>query len=297
MLKRTITGFFILLVLAGMTALRMFSRVFFDALVLVLSYGCIVETFMAFKIVDKKFLKFPIFLLPVGFWAIFRYTSEPLVWCLVALFGVLVITVIADLAITRSTYIGEGNDINTTTISRPLDLTQTTVSVAIYPTFLIAFLFGINYLGIGLGYVGIIMVFAISIFTDVFAYCFGVMFGKNGTKFAPTISPNKSVVGSVFGLLGGLVAGGLGWVFFYQFGWFNALGHLTLGWSIGLFALLAVLGSVITQIGDLVSSAFKRRAGLKDFGTIFPGHGGFMDRIDGQMFNFALVYVLFMLIV
>lgn len=297
MLKRTITGLVILVVLAGFTALRLVSPLFFDVLVLVLSYGAIVEMFMAYKVVDKKFFKLPLFVLPLGFWAIFRWTNQPLIWCLVALLGVFVLAQTAELFGNAQRRKMASGEINATGEKPALEFTQTTMSVSAYPVSLIAFFFGINYLGLGLGFVGIIMVFAVSIFTDVFAYCFGMMLGRKGAKLAPEISPKKSVVGAVFGFVGGLVAGGLGWLMFYHFGWFNALSGLTLGWSIALFAILGACGSLLTQFGDLVASAFKRRVGLKDYGSIFPGHGGIMDRIDGQMFNAVLVYLVFTLII
>ena len=56
-----------------------------------------------------------------------------------------------------------------------------------------------------------------------------------------------------------------------------------------------MFGTFLTQFGDLVASAYKRKAGIKDFGSIFPGHGGVMDRVDGSMFNALLVFVVFVL--
>ena len=56
------------------------------------------------------------------------------------------------------------------------------------------------------------------------------------------------------------------------------------------FLIIGVVGSFITQLGDLIASAYKRKHGIKDFSNVFPGHGGFMDRVDGLMFNSVLIY-------
>jgi phosphatidate cytidylyltransferase len=105
---------------------------------------------------------------------------------------------------------------------------------------------------------------AIVVATDVGAYFAGRSIG--GPKLAPTISPNKTWAG----LIGGVACAGVAGV---------ALAHLLdvprqLAGFAGLLAIAA-------QAGDLYESAMKRRAGVKDSGSILPGHGGVMDRVDG----------------
>lgn len=99
---------------------------------------------------------------------------------------------------------------------------------------------------------------------DIGAYFAGRTIG--GPKLAPRVSPNKTWAG----LGGGVVAAGL-------FGW--AL-HTWAGLPWQLAAASPVL-AVLAQLGDLYESALKRRAGVKDSGTILPGHGGVLDRLDG----------------
>jgi len=116
---------------------------------------------------------------------------------------------------------------------------------------------------------------------DIAALYIGKNFGKH--KLAPRLSPNKtwegaiaSVVGSVF-FGTALVLGGNA---------FNAYtGNTTLSFiqPVGQLALLAVLVNIAAQIGDLVESAVKRGAGVKDSGTMLPGHGGMLDRIDALL--------------
>ena len=106
---------------------------------------------------------------------------------------------------------------------------------------------------------------------DTGAYFIGSLFGK--TKLLPTISPKKTVEGAV----GGWVVGaGLSFLFAVF-----VIKNMNL--------LLIILGClwlpIISQIGDLAFSAIKRHFNIKDFSNIFPGHGGFMDRIDSLIFN------------
>ncbi len=102
--------------------------------------------------------------------------------------------------------------------------------------------------------------------TDIFAYVAGRSIG--GPKLAPRISPNKTWAGLGGGVVGAAVLGGL-------VAWWLDLGlpFLALGGLMGLIA----------QGGDLYESWVKRRRGVKDSGTILPGHGGVLDRLDGLM--------------
>jgi phosphatidate cytidylyltransferase len=61
--------------------------------------------------------------------------------------------------------------------------------------------------------------------------------------------------------------------------------------SLVVLLIIGFVGAYITQLGDLVASALKRKVGIKDFSNVFPGHGGFMDRVDGLMFVSVFVYV------
>lgn len=104
--------------------------------------------------------------------------------------------------------------------------------------------------------------------TDVAAYATGRLVG--GPKLAPPISPNKTWSGFIGGITAaGFISAGVAW-------WIGA-DMIRLGLS-GL-----MLG-IVAQIGDLTESALKRSFGVKDSGTLIPGHGGIMDRIDGLVF-------------
>ena len=109
--------------------------------------------------------------------------------------------------------------------------------------------------------------------TDIFAYFTGYFFGKH--KLIPEISPKKTVEGSIGGMLFCVIA-------FLCFGFF-AQRETGTAPDYVLLGVLGLLVSVLSQIGDLFASLLKRERGIKDFGNIFPGHGGIMDRFDSVL--------------
>jgi len=111
---------------------------------------------------------------------------------------------------------------------------------------------------------------------DIGAYVFGVKFGK--TKLAPTLSPNKSLQGSIGGLLFSVCTACA-----FQFILPNTPVYVLL--TCGLF------GGFLGQIGDFFESLIKRVSGVKDSGTIMPGHGGILDRLDGVLLASPLFYL------
>ena len=121
-----------------------------------------------------------------------------------------------------------------------------------------------------------IFLIAIVILTDSAAYFAGRLFGKR--KLAPKISPKKTVEGAIGGWLAG--AG-----FAIGFGLMNHL--FTERW---ILIVLAIGLPILSQVGDLVASSMKRKYGIKDYGKLFPGHGGVMDRVDSQLLAAVLIY-------
>jgi phosphatidate cytidylyltransferase len=119
------------------------------------------------------------------------------------------------------------------------------------------------------GFEGLFFLFAIVWLTDIGAYIAGRTVG--GPRLAPAISPGKTWAGALGGLLLA-VAGG-----------YWGAGFMANPPPLGAIAL-AICLSLATQCGDLFESWVKRRFGKKDSGTIVPGHGGILDRIDGLLF-------------
>lgn len=111
---------------------------------------------------------------------------------------------------------------------------------------------------------------------DIGAYAFGTLFGK--TKIAPLLSPKKSLQGCLGGLLFSTMTAGL---------FSLALPAAPLG----ILLTLGFFGGLLGQIGDFFESLIKRIAGVKDSGSIMPGHGGVLDRLDGVYFASPLFFV------
>ena len=102
---------------------------------------------------------------------------------------------------------------------------------------------------------------------------------------APVLSPKKSVEGAVGGVAGAALLGVI-----YAFA-------VNGGNSVPQFALICAAGAVISMIGDLAASAIKRDKGIKDYGTLIPGHGGILDRFDSVIFTAPVIYFLHLLLV
>lgn len=126
------------------------------------------------------------------------------------------------------------------------------------------------------GFTAIIFLFAVVWSTDIGAYFNGRALG--GPKLAPRFSPNKTWSGAIGGAAAA-VAGGI------------LVASLVAPAGSLIVPLLALLLSVVSQIGDLGESWVKRRFGAKDSGKLLPGHGGVLDRVDGLVAAAALLYI------
>src|SRR5690554_362422 len=126
--------------------------------------------------------------------------------------------------------------------------------------------------------------------TDSFAYLIGTKFGKN--KLCPDISPNKTKEGALGGLLAGGVIGTIA-AFLLQVVGFQESAPLYFKIIVILFIFVfSIIISFAVQLGDLVASKLKRSYEISDFGNIFPGHGGVLDRFDSLIFAGAVYYVI-----
>lgn len=142
-------------------------------------------------------------------------------------------------------------------------------------------MFQIEQFGIYLIFYGLICALA----TDSGAQLAGMAFGKH--KMSPNISPKKTVEGAIGGLIFSLILNAVAMILY------NRLADFKMD-EFAVTVLLAVClpVSFLGMMGDLSASVLKRNFGVKDFGKIFPGHGGVMDRFDSSMFTLPVTYAL-----
>ena len=289
MLKRTVTAVCLIALLIGLFALSYFvdhGNIFLDLFIWILLVGAVREMYFCMQEAGFKLFRVPL--------AIFLVTSYPvmylmehftgqgflgLVICFAAsVFAALVVFTFAD---------PERNHAK--------DLFAT-VFVMVYPGFIIslAWMLVQRYSAV----YAIPFAIFLPVGADTFAYWFGSMIG--GKKLCPTISPKKTVAGFVGGLFGGMLVSVIMFLLFEQFALFPRAGYVPFTdatWSSALIYLaIGLVGSLAGQLGDLAASRLKRALGIKDFGKIFPGHGGIMDRFDSIMAGIIVLLVSFTII-
>ncbi len=125
----------------------------------------------------------------------------------------------------------------------------------------------------------IALLMAVIIASDVFAYFVGQAIGRH--KLAPQVSPGKTIEGAIGGLIGAAIASAV------------VANQMFASQPMGLIVMVGVLAAVAGIVGDLLESLFKRYVGAKDSGTLFPGHGGALDRMDAFLLAAPLVYAFF----
>lgn len=166
-----------------------------------------------------------------------------------------------------------------------------TVYVFGYPKYessqIMAAMFGFVYVAVMLSYIwktrmlpngvfDVWLIFLCSWGCDTCAYCVGVLIGKH--KMAPVLSPKKSIEGAVGGVAGAMLLG--------------AAYAAATGGSVWAYVIICGVGALISMVGDLAASAVKRQTGIKDYGTLIPGHGGILDRFDSVIFTAPIIFFL-----
>lgn len=289
MLKRTITAVCLIALLIGLFALSYFvehGNIFLDLFIWILLTGAVREMYFCMQEAGFKLFRVPL--------AVFLVTSYPvmylmehftgqgflgLVLCFAAgVFAALVVFTFAD---------PERNHAK--------DLFAT-VFVMVYPGFLIslAWMLVQRYSAV----YAIPFAIFLPVGADTFAYWFGSMIG--GKKLCPSISPKKTVAGFVGGLFGGMLVAVIMFLLFEQFTLLPKSGYVPFTdatWKSALIYLaIGLVGALAGQLGDLAASRIKRALGIKDFGKIFPGHGGIMDRFDSIIAGIIVLLVSFSIV-
>ena len=133
-----------------------------------------------------------------------------------------------------------------------------------------------------IGMLNVFLPLAISFGSDTFALFAGMLCGKH--KLAPKVSPKKTVEGAIGGLIGGVI----GVTLLHLIA--SSLGRIILQSPLQIL-VYGIVGSAISQIGDLSFSVIKREFGVKDYGHLLPGHGGILDRFDSVTFAAPAVWL------
>lgn len=173
------------------------------------------------------------------------------------------------------------------------DLLATIFSL-IYPMALMSLAFALSRVFPCGGTFAISFAIFLPVFSDTFAYLVGSTLGKR--KLCPSISPKKTVAGAIGGLLGSVLCAV---TFFLLFDLYAVIpvGYVSFSDSVAVravvFVVLGIVGGVLAEIGDLAASRIKRTINIKDFGNIFPGHGGVLDRLDSIMFTLVMFFTAF----
>lgn len=129
----------------------------------------------------------------------------------------------------------------------------------------------------------ILIAVMISVATDAFAFFAGKVIGRN--KIFPIISPNKTLEGTIGGVLSSVMINSLMITLIFQ----NSLKTL----DVIMLTLMIFICAVAAVFGDLLISSIKRQANLKDTGSLIPGHGGLLDRIDSHILCIPVFFVLY----
>ncbi len=275
MLKRSLTALVLVAFVVVMLYFGAQNYILLDMLIMAFTVIGSYEMYRSFRRAGYINACIPVIVLCIGIypmWHFFRFPGLAIIFAATVLLSLAIFTFKREMTM---------NDLMATIFS------------LIYPFVLISLGFALSHYACG-GVFAISFAVFLPVCADTFAYLVGSTI--KGPKLCPSISPKKTIAGAIGGELGAIICSV---VFFLLFDYFKVIkaGYTpftdNVGVSIAVFIVLGMLGGVIAEIGDLAASRIKRTLGIKDFGNIFPGHGGVLDRLDSIMFTLVMLFAAF----
>ncbi|MBE6644209.1 MAG: hypothetical protein E7612_02370 [Ruminococcaceae bacterium] len=247
----------------GIPILIFSKYIVFAITVAVLSFVAVFEMFRAVGIQKKYFISVPAYVLAPAFpfasyFLAAEHTFGYLLLCVAGLFVYLIYSFFVAVFMRGELKFSEVSE---------------AFCLATYVIFSFTSITFMRYMNVKTGLWSFVLVLISAWGSDVFAYFTGRFFGRH--KLIPEVSPKKTVEGSIGGIV---CATGLAVLYGFIVSRCTALVPDYLVLAISAFVL-----SAVSQVGDLIASLIKREHGIKDYGNIFPGHGGVMDRFDSVL--------------
>ena len=288
MKRRLITSLFLAVLYVGLIVPSIaFAPVFYDVLVLIFMFTASYEMMHVIEAKFQPAIKPCVYAQVVVGYVAFRVANWAGhgSWGISASFGSLIVMIVIAFIVTM--------------FNKKYSMANviSTLFILIYPLGLLSYLLAVNYVGDAYREAGILFVFGATSLIDSMALFVGS--AVKGKKLAPQISPNKTISGAIGGLLGGVLSGIIIYLIMLSGLWGMKVIMPTPLENILLYTGIGLGVSVACQSGDLIASYIKRYCAVKDYSNFLPGHGGFMDRIDGVLvagifvFGFFAIFKLF----
>ena len=306
MLKRFLTGIIIVAITIGFFALRFVSPYIFDGFLGVIAIIATIEVSKAFAQNNKKSDLYFILAYPVlAYLAIILCITSKinilflyaiLLGLMIALFGLsLLLNILCKNKMNKEmiavNYIG-------TYKKYALKKSVLNLLLMVYPAFVLVQMFAINHLSNFVNFSALVdknmefvilaTIFVTTMVTDTAAYLVGR--SLKGPKLCPKISPNKTISGAIGGVIFAITFSLILFLIFNAVGFNGAFSALNI--TMWHFIVYGLIASIFSQGGDILASYIKRLNNIKDYGSIFPGHGGLMDRVDGLSINAVITLIL-----
>ena len=299
MLKRFLTGLVIIAITVGFFALRFVSPYIFDGFLGVIAVVATIEVSRVFAKNNKNSdLYFVLTYLALAYLAIILcITSEiNILFLYVMLLGLIVVLFGVSLLLNllcKNKMNKEMIAVNYVGSYKKYALKKSVLNLLlmVYPAFILVQMFVINHLSNFVNFltlskknielVVLATIFIITMVTDTAAYLVGS--SLKGAKLCPKISPNKTISGAIGGVIFAITFSLILFLVFNAIGFNGSFSELNI--TMWHFIIYGFIASIFVQCGDILASYIKRLNNVKDYGSIFPGHGGLMDRIDGLSIN------------